>query len=185
MSLTITQINPIIDLAVRDLCYKPYPGHKYGCMNYNKKEGCPPNSPIFTDVFDLNQPVFAIINKFNLEEQRNKLQSVHPDWSKKKLECSRYWQPAVLKELKIYSKEFILSHPGYNITTCPEGLGVNVTETMKKVDIVLEWPPELFVYKIAIAAVERKCRVCGCTWYNGCRNGCRWIESNLCSNCMD
>lgn len=31
----------------------------------------------------------------------------------------------------------------------------------------------------------RKCRVCGCTWLNGCANGCYWVDEDLCSNCRN
>lgn len=30
---------------------------------------------------------------------------------------------------------------------------------------------------------QRRCRVCGCTDYNGCICGCAWIEDDLCSEC--
>jgi NTP pyrophosphatase (non-canonical NTP hydrolase) len=30
---------------------------------------------------------------------------------------------------------------------------------------------------------ERKCRVCGCTFFQACKSGCYWIETDLCSNC--
>jgi len=34
-------------------------------------------------------------------------------------------------------------------------------------------------------AVERKCRVCGCTDGRGCPpSGCAWIEADLCSACQ-
>lgn len=29
----------------------------------------------------------------------------------------------------------------------------------------------------------QRCRVCGCTWDNGCLNGCYWVEEDLCSEC--
>lgn len=32
---------------------------------------------------------------------------------------------------------------------------------------------------------EARCRVCGCTKYYGCINGCWWVEKDLCSNCHD
>ena len=32
---------------------------------------------------------------------------------------------------------------------------------------------------------EQKCRVCGCTWNNACEGGCYWVESDLCSKCVD
>ncbi len=31
---------------------------------------------------------------------------------------------------------------------------------------------------------EQKCRVCGCTWTNGCPAGCYWVEEDLCSECV-
>lgn len=30
---------------------------------------------------------------------------------------------------------------------------------------------------------ERKCRVCGCTYFRPCKGGCYWVEPNLCSCC--
>ena len=27
------------------------------------------------------------------------------------------------------------------------------------------------------------CRICGCTWLNGCPGGCYWVEDDLCSSC--
>lgn len=34
-------------------------------------------------------------------------------------------------------------------------------------------------------AAQRRCRVCGCTDYNGCACGCFWVEDDLCSACAD
>jgi hypothetical protein len=31
---------------------------------------------------------------------------------------------------------------------------------------------------------EAFCRICGCTFYNPCDGGCRWIEPDLCSACV-
>lgn len=30
----------------------------------------------------------------------------------------------------------------------------------------------------------RKCRICGCTQFNGCPGGCYWITDDLCSHCL-
>ncbi len=49
----IIEINPVIDYSVRRLCVKPYPNHKKGCPNFNKKEGCPPTADFFDKVYDL------------------------------------------------------------------------------------------------------------------------------------
>jgi len=29
----------------------------------------------------------------------------------------------------------------------------------------------------------RTCRVCGCTERSGCRDGCQWVEKDLCGRC--
>jgi predicted metal-binding protein len=41
----------------------------------------------------------------------------------------------------------------YKVTTCPEAMGVNITETMKDAGIILEWPPENVTYQIALAGI--------------------------------
>ncbi len=30
---------------------------------------------------------------------------------------------------------------------------------------------------------ERRCRICKCTQYNPCPEGCYWVEEDLCSSC--
>ena len=29
----------------------------------------------------------------------------------------------------------------------------------------------------------RECRICGCTQYNACEDGCYWVTDDLCSQC--
>ncbi len=41
----------------------------------------------------------------------------------------------------------------YIITVVPEAMGVNVTETMKRVGIELEWPPVNVAYQIAMGGI--------------------------------
>ena len=36
---------------------------------------------------------------------------------------------------------------------CPEGAGVNITETMKNAGIILEWPPVNYTYQVALAGI--------------------------------
>lgn len=33
--------------------------------------------------------------------------------------------------------------------------------------------------------MERKCRICGCTFNNPCKGGCYWVEEDLCSKCAE
>lgn len=179
----IIQVKPVIDYTVRKLCINPYPGHKKGCPNFGKKDGCPPESPRFADVYNLSKPVYAIINKFDLKGHVQHLKELYPKWSQKKLECCLYWQPKARKQLSQHIKYFLNNHSDYRIERCPEAMGINITDTLKNNSIDLEWPPKQYAYQVALAGVERKCKSCGCTWFNGCRNGCYWVENDLCSNC--
>ncbi len=44
-------------------------------------------------------------------------------------------------------------YPGYIPVFRPEAMGVNITETMKGSGVILEWPPRILVYKVALAGV--------------------------------
>ena len=145
------QVVPIIKHNVRNLCRAKYPGHKDGCPNYDKKEWCPPQAPLFDEYYDMEQPIYIIWNKYDLKTHVDKLKSKYPHWSERQLKCCLYWQPTARKQLKKEIVEFIRNNDGYKITTCPEAMGVNITETMKSIGVELEWPPQTVTYQIAMA----------------------------------
>jgi len=145
----------------RSMCVREYPNHKKGCPNYGKKEGCPPGAPMFDEVYDLSKPVYAIYNVFDFKGHVERMRDKHPDWSKRQLECCLYWQGTARKKLKTKIKIFHGSMLGlegkvYIIATIPEAMGVNVTETMRKVGITLEWPPVNVAYQIAFAGTRKE-----------------------------
>jgi hypothetical protein len=151
----IIPVIPTIDYTVRGLCTRPYPGHKKGCPNYGIKNGCPPKADYFDKVYDLSKPVFAIINKFDFAGHVNRMIELHPEWSRRQLECCLYWQPKARKQLLQHIKYFLHNHPEYHVEACPEAMGVNVTETMKRAGIVLEWPPQVMSCQVALAGVKK------------------------------
>lgn len=144
-------VNPVIDPGVRKLCRKPYPNHKRGCPNYGKKEGCPPSVPMISEVIDVSRPVYAIYNVFPFGEHVENMRRKHPKWSQRQLECCLYWQNTARKQLREIINEFLWTPGKYRIVECPEAQGVNVTETMRRVDIELEWPPRIYAYQIVLA----------------------------------
>lgn len=149
---------PVIDYSVRGLCIKEYPEHKKGCPNYNHKKGCPPQAGYFDKMYDLSKPVYAIINIFDFKSHVAKMKRLHPDRSKRKLECCLYWQPKARKELLVGIKKFLKENQNYKIfkiETCPEALGVNITETLSNAGFELEWPPVNVACQVALAAVPR------------------------------
>jgi hypothetical protein len=152
------EVAPVIEPAVRALCQRPYPGHPRGCPNYGKKRGCPPETPIFDQVYDLVLPVYAIVTTFNLGAHAEKMRERHPDWSWAKLSCCLYWQQGARKRLKFEIAKFLRSHPGYRAEATPEALGINVTATLQRAGFpALEWPPVHLARQVALAAVPKEC----------------------------
>lgn len=150
----IKQINPVIDLKVRGLCKTPYFSHPKGCPNFGLKESCPPLIKLYNQIYDVTKPVYVIYNTFDLASHVEKLRQKHPQWTRRQLECTLYWQGTARKRLREKIDIFKNDHPEYEVTIRPEAMGVNVTETMKQIGIELEWPPTKTVFQVAMAAVR-------------------------------
>lgn len=150
------KVEPVVDFSMRKLCARPYYGHSKGCPNYGKKKGCPPHSPTIDKLILLNikQPVYAIFNKFDFKEHCDRMRNLHPEWTNRQVECCLYWQGKARKKLKGKILQFIFKYPHYDIVQCPEGAGVNLTETMKQIGIELEWPPVNYTYQIVLAGIK-------------------------------
>lgn len=152
----VIQVQPIIDHSVRKLCIKPYYNHPKGCPNFNKKEGCPPQAKYYDDIYDLTKSVYAVCNIFNFGKHIENMKQKHPEWSERQLKCVLYWQGSARKNLKNHIVDFLRENKNYKVETCPEAMGVNITETMKKVGIELEWPPVNIAYQIALGGIKKK-----------------------------
>jgi len=152
-------VKPVIDYSVRSLCFKPYPGHKKGCPNYNKCTRCPPQSKLIKDIFNLDEPVYLIYNKFSLWEHVDRMRTQNPSWSDRQLYCCLYWQGKARKQLReqirVFKKSIGSTVDDYIVLDTPEATGVNVTDTMLSIDIKLEWPPRNFAYQVALAGKTR------------------------------
>lgn len=139
----------------RAMCVFPYKNHKKGCPNYGKKLDCPPQVPMFDQVFDLTKPVYAIFSTYDLLSHTEQMKCRHPQWTETQQLNVLYWQGSARKKLKENIERFniIFREKGYFSTTSPEAMGVNVTETLKKAGICLEWPARHTVYKVAFAGI--------------------------------
>lgn len=154
--MTHTRVNPVVDSTVRDLCVRRYPGHPRGCPNFGKKPTCPPQAPMIADVIDLERPVFAIWNRFDLAGHVRRMKERHPDWSKRQAVCCLYWQPRARKELRQRVVAFLRAHRGTRVVFTPEAMGVNVTATMRQAGVQLEWPPRSIAYQVALVGYRLK-----------------------------
>ncbi|KKM69376.1 hypothetical protein LCGC14_1451460 [marine sediment metagenome] len=144
-------VEPVVDHTVRKLCIRPYPNHKKGCPNWGGKKGCPPQVPLIGKLINLDKIVYAIYNRYEFGDHVERMREKHPKWSKRQLECCLYWQGTARKCLREKIRLFLSDYRDYIIVGCPEGSGVNLTETMKQVGINLEWPPKKYTYQIVLA----------------------------------
>jgi len=141
----------------RGLCARKYHGHRKGCPGYGTA-GCSPNIPMFDEYFDLSKPAYAIYNTFDFKSHVEKMRERHPHWTDRQCENMLYWQGTAKKGLREKLKIFneLYQEKGYEATIKPEGMGVNVFETLKNAGVMLEWPPVNVVYKVAMAGGRKK-----------------------------
>jgi hypothetical protein len=149
------QVLPVLNPKVRGMCCLPYPGHKHGCPNHGQRDTCPPAAPLFPEAFDMTRPVWAVWNKFPFGEHVQRMREAHPKWSERQLACCLYWQGTARKQLREVIARFQSEHADLQVTTCPEAMGVNVTETMLQLGIEL-WPIEQWTYQVALAGTARE-----------------------------
>ena len=143
----------VLDATVRGICRRPYPNHPKGCPNFGKRAACPPEAPKFADRFDVSE-VWAIWNVFDFGAHCSRMRDRHPEWSQRQVECCLYWQGTARKQLEGEIEWFVWLHPGLTVTRCPEAMGVNITGTLRQLDIELEWPPQTRALQVALAARE-------------------------------
>ena len=151
--------NIIIDYSVRNLCSQSYPNHPKGCPNYGKRPICPPQCPHIEDWFDISRGFWVVWINFDFAAHRRRMRKKHPEWSQRQVDCCLYWQGTANKMLReaVYDMEYYLQGRGrWETTYCPEAMGVNVTATMKQLGVILEWPPQNIVRKVALIGVKNE-----------------------------
>lgn len=107
-------------ISPRKLCAVPYKDHPYGCPKYGSKNSCPPNAPMFDEVFDTSKKIYAIIstNKSNEIAKKNLITYINK-----------------------------LKKQNYYACLSPEALGVDLTQTLKN---ILEWPITNSISRVAL-----------------------------------
>jgi len=134
----------VYDKKILNLCRVPFYNHSKGCPNWNKKEGCPPNVLLIDKILDFNKELYIIYTEFNVGEFAEKMRLMHPEWHKHPRQWynPRRWQP---KARKLHAKDQLLAmKTGIDtILSSAEANGVNITDTIKNIGIILkwDWPP--------------------------------------------
>lgn len=149
------RIEPVIDYKVIALCRQTYHGHPKGCPNWGI-DRCPPKVGLFDKVYDTTQPVYAVVNDYDLGAHMQRMKAKHPHWTDRQLRNVLYWQQTARKQLEAKIRhELETGFTGYTAERCPEGMGVHVTRTLENAGITLEWPPMQFARQVAFLAVKR------------------------------
>lgn len=158
-------VRPVVDSSMRGLCTRPYHAHPRGCPNYGRRDTCPPAAPFFFDTFDAKRDIWALWTEFDIGRHREKQRRRHATWSERALVNPRHWQGTVRAFLRRAADEWLTQHAchhprtrdikGFEYTTCPEAMGVNLTATMRNVGVHLEWPPRNTTRLIYLAGVRK------------------------------
>jgi hypothetical protein len=131
-------------------CRLPYPDHPIGCPNFGNKESCPPLALYFLDLY--KPQVYVAFMQFAFNEYLNKKRERHPDWTERALRNPRHFQSHLDSGLKKFINSQ-LQNPefkNWQALHSSEAMGVNIHLTAKNAGIELEWPPQKFMYRIAL-----------------------------------
>ncbi len=143
----------------RKWCQLPYLNHPKGCPNYNKNSLCPPNAQYKDNILIRYSHFYLIYARFDLKRQRERMFSLHKNWSKRQANCVLYWQNSVKKHLIDYIKKIISNNQnsdmfllscgsGFNLKTLNqdriysmEAAGIDVFKTLKNNGVNFELKP--------------------------------------------
>jgi len=160
MAIEVNKLS--INMKAREWCLLPYPDHPKGCPNYNDsnhKGICPPTAPLIQEFIDVEQPMYLIIEEFDLGAHIKRMFEKHPNWSERQSKCVLYWQNGVNSRLEKKCEVFKQVHSGFITTRCPEAMGVNIIATAQNAGIPIKPKPIGVVYKIALAGVPNGERI--------------------------
>jgi hypothetical protein len=105
---------------------------------------------------DLARPVWWVGSAFDLATFRIRMLERHPNWSDRQAGCVLYWQPSVRKRNHILIGQFLADHPGA-VAFSPEGMGVNVTTSLRAAGVDIRWRRPLSkVHKGAMIGYPRR-----------------------------
>lgn len=175
IALRIISYGPLVCLW----CLKSYPRHPDGCGNYCDKSWCPPQAPVFPDMFDVSNyniieggyshgdanrmhllklkpgedpTLWLVIEPFNLGEWVRKLRAKTPSMSDAQARIPYLYQDRVRRRLeaKTQSYRWVRSFP-MEILMRPEANGVNLFATLRvNSGFQLEKNPMEMVYFISM-----------------------------------
>jgi len=146
-----TTCTPVLEKCTVLWCRKPWPGHPRGCPNWRHAEGCPPGILPLPRILDLSQPVWLLVNEYDLGDWAARMRARHPEWSDAQCRNPRHWQGTARAQLWRAVEAWQAEHPDQLVVPCPEASRVDVTATCAGAGIVLEWPARIIARQVVLA----------------------------------
>lgn len=128
----------VINEEAGEWCRLPYPGHKRGCPQYNKKPTCPPRIGHVGRHFDLSKPTYLVHSEFDLAADMERRRGDRENVTDRQLRCVLYWQEKSRKQLRERARLAVYALNLNQVTFCPEGMMVNVYATARLSGLRLE-----------------------------------------------
>lgn len=159
---------------IKDLCYRPYPGHPKGCMNIDKCEKL--KIPDFGTILEYREPkyFYLIYVKFDffkywLFRLLDAIKTHNFDyWTSSRLKCLLYWQNSVKSLLSKYINGLHLTKQEYLLgcgcklnvrfqkyVGSMENSCINVFSTCKLNGIKLEIRPKDTIYLVCLICAKK------------------------------
>lgn len=95
-----------------------------------------------------------IIAKFDFEKYIHLMQQKNPNWSQKQIRCVLYWQSQIKKilkkEIQKYHPDLVLSCGSGIGTYSMEAVGIDVMNSLKKLNFPIEIKPQHYVHLVCL-----------------------------------
>lgn len=130
--------------SVHQLCTQPYYKHPKGCPNFNNKDKCPSDILHISEEYDCSD-IHMFFLKFSFSEYIDQKKQIHPTWNFRQLYNQRHWQGHLRSQLNQYWESIEDRYPEHELIENPEAQGVNIQETLKQINVEMEWPSEEYI----------------------------------------
>jgi predicted metal-binding protein len=133
-------------------CTIPYKNNKYGCPNYNKRPTCQPQAPYLESIKTEFKKFYLVYAEFDLKTYSDYIRFKHPTFTDDQTHNNRFYQNSVKKLLRIEIERVKDSNRSFKILGCGSGfyndicsmeaVGINVFDTCKNNNIILDKNPK-------------------------------------------
>ena len=167
--IEITKKDIVFDPKVQTYCNKPH----FKCPNYGHSWACPPKAPYLEEKIKQFERFFLIYIKHNIDKEKKKDFRQY-EFMRENIEeeISNFIQNNTIEynaiqilwdgHCRICEKEgkrctideqIPCRYPD-EIRYSMEAIGINVTETVRKIELEIEWPPTNYIFRFGLICLK-------------------------------